>query len=343
MPVTAVYVGCTESNEIHVLHLDRASGALTPVERVALPPMTKTGGSTPMSVAADKRFIYAGTRETPKIAASFAIDRTTGRLTYVASGPLADSLAYMTVDRTGRWLLGASYPGNRITVNPIGPAGTVQAAHQILEGHPKAHSILIDSSNRFVIVPTLGNDLVTQWQFDAATGKLSPNDPPALRMPGNSGPRHFRFHPNGQLAYLLGETDGAVYAFDWDANAGVLKRTQRISATPPEYDASKPSAAAADLHITPDGRFIYASVRATNTLAGFRIDQGSGALTLIGHTPTEKRPRGFAIDSASRYLLAVGQLSHAMSTYRIEADGRLTKLKEHAMGQNPNWIEIVDL
>src|SRR5437899_10424825 len=166
---TFVYVGNAESNEIYVLELDRQSGALTVVEKVPIPGIEKPGISTPMSVSPDRRFLYVGTRGEPKVAAGFAIDPSSGKLKHVASGPLADSLAYITVDRTGRYLLGASYPGHKVTVNPIGPPGTVQPAHQVLEGHPNAHSILADAANRHVLVPTLGNDLLNVFQFNATS------------------------------------------------------------------------------------------------------------------------------------------------------------------------------
>jgi 6-phosphogluconolactonase len=248
-------------------------------------------------------------------------------------------MAYIAVDRTGRYLLGASYPGHKITVSAISPAGTVLPPHQVLEGHPNAHAILVDAANRHVLVPTLGNDLVNVFAFDAATGKLTPGAP--ARLKDKAGPRHFRFHPSGKLVYVLGELDAAVYVFDYDAATGQLKEKQRISALPADFQ-EKP--AAADIHITPDGKFLYASERRSSTLAGFKIDPTSGTLTSIGSVPTEKQPRGFAIDSSGRYLLAVGQLSHAMSTYRIDpGTGTLTKLKEYPMGKNPNWIEIVDL
>src|SRR5207248_9114491 len=120
--------------------------------------------------------------------------------------------------------------------------------------------------------------------------------------------------------------DAAVYVFDWDAATGALRQKQRISAVPTGFTEQ---VAAADMHITPDGKFLYASERRSSTLAGFTIDPATGTLTSVGSTPTEKQPRGFAIDSGSRYLLAVGQLSHAMSTYRIDGErGTLTKLKE---------------
>ena len=336
---TFVYVGNTDSNEIVVLRLDAANGDLTLVERVEIPGVTKPAGSTPMAVSPDRKFLYAAARGEPKIAAGCAIDPATGTLKHVASGPLSNSMAYIAVDRTGRYLLSASYPGHRVTVNPIGPPGTVQPVAQILEGHPNAHAILPDPSNRHVLVPTLGNDLLNVFTFDAASGTLAPITP--ARLNAKAGPRHFRFHPDGKLAYVLGELDAAVYVFDYDPAAGTLKEKQRISALPPDF-RDKPSAA--DLHITPNGKFLYASERRSSTLAGFTINPATGTLTAIGSVPTEKQPRGFAIDPSGRYLLAVGQLSHAMSTYRIDAEtGRLTKLKEYPMGKNPNWIEIVDL
>lgn len=324
-----------------MLQLDRQSGDLAFVEKVPIPGVTKPGNSTPMAVSPDRRFLYAGTRGDPKVAAGFAIDPTSGRLTHVASGLLADSMAYIAVDRTGRFLLSASYPGHKITVSPISPPGTVQPPHQVLEGHPNAHAILADAGNRNVLVPTLGNDQVNVFRFDAATGKLAPSTPPSVRLKDKAGPRHFRFHPNGTLVYVLGELDAAVYIFDYDAGAGQMKEKQRISALPPDFEG-KPSAA--DLHITPDGKFLYGSERKSSTLAGFKVDPANGTLTSIGSVPTEKQPRAFSIDSSGRYLLAVGQFSHALSSYRIDPEsGRLTKLKEYPMGRNPNWIEIVDL
>src|SRR2546426_4289532 len=179
---TFVYVGNAESNEIYVLELDRQSGALTVVEKVLIPGIEKPGISTPMAVSPDRRFLYVGTRGEPKLGVGFAIDPVSGRLKHVASGPLADSMAYIATDRTGRFLLGASYPGHKITVTPIGSPGTVQPPHQVLTDHPNAHSILADASNRHVLALTLGNDLVNQFKFDAASGMLAPNTPPAVRV-----------------------------------------------------------------------------------------------------------------------------------------------------------------
>jgi 6-phosphogluconolactonase len=338
---TFVYVGNAESNKIYVMQLDRQNGDLTVVEKVLIPGIIKPGTSTPMAVSSDRRFLYVGTRGEPQIAAGFAIDSSSGKLEHVANGPLADSMAYISIDRTDRFLFGASYPGHKITVNPIGPPGTVQPSQQVLPNYPNAHSILADAGNHYVLAPTLGNDLVNQFRFDAATGMLAPNTPPSVRVNKNAGPRHLVFHPNGKFVYVIGETDGLVYVFDYDPVRGQLDEKQTVSALPPDFHG-KP--ATADLHITPDGKYLYGSERTSSTLTGFKIDPANGTLSLIGSVPTEKQPRGFNIDSSGRYLLTVGQLSHRMSSYTIDADsGKLTKLNEYPMGKNPNWVEIVDI
>jgi 6-phosphogluconolactonase len=255
-----------------------------------------------MAVSPDRRFLYAGARGEPKVVAGYAIDQTTGKLRHVANGQLDDSMAYIATDRTGRFLFGASYAGHKVTVNPIDPPGTVQPPQQVLANHPNAHAILPDAANRHVLVPTLGNDRVYQFRFDAATGMLAPAAPPAVRLKDKAGPRHFAFHPGGKVVYVIGELDGIVYVFDYDAATGQLKERQAVSALPPNFQG-KPSAA--DLHITPDGRFLYGSERTSSTLAGFKVHGASGLLTPIGSVPTERRPRGFNIDSSGRYLLAV--------------------------------------
>jgi len=342
LPATAatfVYVGCTDSNEIHVLQLDPQNGDLSPVEKVTIPGIAKTAGSTPMAVSPDRKFLFAATRGEPMVAASFRIDPATGKLSHVANGPLDGSMAYIATDRSGRFLLAASYPNNKVTVNPIAPDGTVQPPKQIIPTEPNAHAIQPDAANRFVLATSLGGNVVRQFRFDSETGTLSPNDPPAAQVKGNAGPRHFAFHPTNGRVYLVNELEASVYVFAYDSETGTLKERQVISALP-ENNPDK--IWAADLHLTPDGKFLYASERGTSTIAGFTVGPADGTLSLIGHTPTE--PRGFAIDPAGRYLLAVGQLSDSMTSYAIDVTtGKLTRLKRYPMGKNPNWVEIVNL
>ena len=342
MPAHAfVYVGNADSNDINVLSLDSKNGELAAIERVPIPGLRETGATTPMAVSPDRRVIYVASRGEPLSVSSFSIDPASGKLTYLSNTALPDSMAYISTDRSGRYLLSASYGGHKVAVSPIDAKGQVGAVHQIIETAPNPHAILADPENRFVLATSLGGDVINQYRFDSATGKLAANDPPATKVKEKAGPRHFAFHPNGRAVYLLNELDGSLVAFDYDPGKGRLNEKQTVNALPFGFDG-KPWAS--DLHITPNGKFLYASERTSSTLAAFKIAPGAGALTLTAHYPTERQPRGFAVDPSGQYLLAVGQLSHAMSTYRIDSDtGGLTKLNTYAMGKNPNWVEIVVL
>ena len=185
-------------------------------------------------------------------------------------------MAYIVTDRTGKFLLSASYPGHKITVNPIAD-GVVQAPKQIVPTPPNAHAILPDASNRYVLVPSLGGDTLLQFKFDAATGTLSANEPIGAKVKEKAGPRHFRFTKDEKFVYLLNELDATIYVLPYDAKTGVAgKELQVISALPDGFNG-KPWAA--DIQLTPDGAWLYASERTSSTLAGFKVDGATGRFT----------------------------------------------------------------
>src|SRR5277367_4045587 len=166
-----VYVSNADSQEISVLQMDRVNGALTTVETV------NVGGTVmPMAVSPDRRVLYAAVRSQPYRVASFAIDPASGRLKKLGEAALADSMANIDVDRSGRWLLAASYGGNKITVNSIDKDGLVGAVQQLIPTRPNAHAIHADAANRFVFASSLGGDNLSSWRFDAASGLLSANE-----------------------------------------------------------------------------------------------------------------------------------------------------------------------
>jgi len=341
MSATFVYVGNAESQSVTIFALS-PDGALAAVATQAVPGPAKPGSTTPMAVSPDKKFLIVGLRNEPYSAATFAIDGRTGKLAYIGSGPLPDAMAYIATDRSGKFLLGASYGGGKIAVNPIGEDGVVKLAQQVIAGQPNAHAVIADRPNRHVLYSSLGNDTVGQLQFDAATGKLTPNDPPGVSVKPKAGPRHFRFSPDERFVYLLCELDASIYVFPYDAASGRLsKETQVASAVPPGFAGKR---WAADIHLTPDGKFLYASERTSSTLAAFRVDAHSGALVPIASYPTETQPRGFAIDPSGRTLLAVGQLSNSLTAHAIDPDsGALRALARYPVGKNPNWIEMARL
>ena len=331
-----VYVSNADSRDISVLSLDAASGALTPVETVPV-----GGAVMPMAVSPDKRVLYAALRSQPYRVVSLSIDPRSGRLAKLGESALADSMANIDIDRSGRWLFAASYGGHKITVNSIEKDGQVGAVQQLIATKPNAHAIHADASNRFVLATSLGGDNLSAWRFDAATGTLSPNEPALVSTGTKSGPRHFVWDASQRRLYLLCELDASVCVFDFDAARGSLREVQRTSALPPGF-AGKPWAA--DLHLAPDGRHLYASERTSSTITVYAVDAASGQLTTLSQAPTEKTPRGFAIEPSGRYLIAAGQDSHAIAIYAIDpTSGALAALHRYAVGKNPNWIEIVEL
>jgi len=342
-PDTVVYVSNAGSKEIGTFAMNRDSGELTAIDKVPVPGTDKPSpASMPMAVTPDRRFIIAALRSDNFPATSFAIDPTSGRLTPVATTPLPASMAYLKTDRTGRHLLAASYPGNQLSINPLAGDGHIgEKPTQIIPNRPKSHCILVDAANKYCYATSLGADIIMEWKFDPAAGTLSPNGAGEVHTKPGAGPRHLALHPSGQFLYLITETTATIGAYAIYPVSGTLTELQFIDAKPAGL-TEKP--AAADLHVTPDGRFLYGSERKTSTLAGFRIDPDKGTLSPIGNFPTEKTPRGFNIDPRGRFLLSVGLDSNAMTVYRIDPQsGALTNIKQYPMGKMPNWTEIVDL
>lgn len=339
MADTYAYVGNADSNDISVFRLE-ANGEMTAVQTAPFG-IEKPGSSTPLAVTPDRRVLIAGVRSQPFTAVSFAIDPKTGTLKQIGVGPLADSMAYVATDRTGKFVLSASYGGNKIATNPLSGTGVVGEPKQVIPTGLNAHAILASPDNRFVFATNLGSDQVLGFALNQETGELTPNDPPAHKVPEKSGPRHFVFHPNGKFVYLIHELNGDVAAFTYEAKGGAWDEIQRTTVLPQGF-TGKPWAG--DIHVTPDGRFVYASERTTSTITAYKVDPSTGKLTTIGTVPTEKQPRGFSIDPSGRYLAAVGELSDGMTVYAIDqSSGALAKQKSYPTGKKPNWVEFLTL
>jgi len=342
VPETVVYVSNAGSRDISVLAMNRNTGELTLIEKKEVPGSDKSPSSLPMALNPNKRFIYAQLRGQPYPVSTFSIDHANGKLTLVGTTPLVDQMAYIAVDRSGKHLLGASYVGAKVATYPIDTRSAVsEKATQIIDTQPKTHCIFVDAANRHVYAPVLGADHIMQFGFDAASGMLTPGDPPVVDTKAGAGPRHFTIHPNGKWGYLLTETTATIGTYAIDKDKGTLTEVAFVDTG--DHNG-KDSAFASDIHVTPDGRFVYGAVRTTSTLHGYRIDPEKGTLTAIGKWPTEKVPRGFAIDPRGRFLLSVGMESAAMTVHAIDAgSGALKPVHQYPMGTQPNWVEIVDM
>ncbi len=353
---TFVYVSNAEDGDIGMYRL-LDSGELQPGARAKAANLVM-----PMAVSPDRRFLYAAVRSKPFSVHAYTIDRGTGELKPLSVSPLAESMPYISLDKSGRFLFGASYGGALVSVNAVGKDGKVAAEPlQVIPVGRNAHSIRSDGSNKFVYVPTLGTDQVFQFAFDAKTGRLTSSTPAVFQMKQSVGPRHYVFSRDNKFVYVLSELQGTVTTFSLDGKTGALTEVASLSGLPPDskLGPGAPRGAvgganappprntdndiwAADTHLTPDGKFLYISERTSSSLAAFGVDAQTGKLNYLGSAPTEKQPRGFAIDPKGKYLVASGEKSATISVHAIDpASGALRLLNQYPTGKGSNWVEIV--
>jgi 6-phosphogluconolactonase len=362
MAKTFVYVSNAQDGNIDTYNMDMSTGALTPVGKTEAAKLVM-----PMTLSPDKKYLYAVIRSQPTRVLTYAINPATGALTQKASAPLPDSMPYVSTDHTGRFLFTASYGGDKLAVSPIGENGLVEAeAIQVIPTGRNAHSIMPDRSNKFVYAATLGANQVLQFTFDSKTGKLTANEPPAVSPEAGHGPRHLAFSPDNKYLYVLNELSGHVTQYTIDPSKGTLTLVDSISSVPAEAGLAwgsaqgpvgaapalasvaakddKPKVWAADIQITPDGKFLYSTERTTNKIALFTVAPGTGKLTYVANFATEAQPRGIRIDPTGQYLVASGEKSDRVSVYKIDkGTGKLGEPSRYPVGNGANWVEIVDV
>lgn len=333
---TRVYVADASSNEIFVFALGADDAKLELVQRLAL-----AAGVGPLTAAPDRPFLYAQLRGDTPTVATLAVDPETGTLRTLATTPVGALMAYLQIDRSGSHLFGASYAGDAFAIHTIDADGIVGESTQFTPTPPHAHYIVTDPTNRFLLVTSLGGDIMLQYAFDAGTGHATPIDPPFTAAVQGSGPRHVVFHPQADVVYVNGELDGSISVYGFDSRSGRLTEVQRVNVMPD--DATAPPWGA-DLHISPDGRFVYASERRTSTLAIFGVRPQTGLLDRRAVVSTEAQPRSFALDPRGRHAFVGGEKSHYLAHYEIEAaTGSLLRCERYPIGPKPAWVGVCPL
>jgi 6-phosphogluconolactonase len=360
---TFVYVSNAQDGNIDAYIMDTGTGALTPIGKAEAAKLVM-----PMTVSPSKKHLYAVIRSQPTRVLTYAIDPATGALTQKASAPLPDSMPYVSTDHTGRYLFTASYGGDKLAVSPIGENGLVEAeASQVIATGRNAHAILPDRSNKFVYATILGANQVLQFVFDGKTGKLTANEPAAVSPEAGHGPRHMAFSPDNKNLYVLNELSGHVTQYAVDTAKGTLTLVASISSVPAEAGLvwgapqapagaapapgapaapkdDKPKVWAADIQITPNGKFLYSTERTSNKIALFTVTAETGKLAYVANFATEAQPRGIKIDPSGQYLVASGEKSDRLSVYKIDQNtGKLGEPNRYPVGNGANWVEIVDV
>lgn len=334
MTRTFIYVSCAGSSEIDVFALDTHVGEAVQRQRLATP-----GSPSPMKISPDGRVLVVGTR-TESTLLTCSIHPASGELGLLGSVPCPGGPTYVNCTRAMRTAFVASYGDNLLATFPLESNGRPLPVGQVERGLLRAHAAVVDASDRWLLVPTLGADAIQVYRL-ADDGCLEPNAPAQVSVRPGSGPRHLVFSPDNRHAHCLNELDGSIDLFDFDATSGKLELRQSVSMMPHGFNG-KPWAA--ELRVTPDGGFLFATDRRSSTLAVFSVDAQNGQLALFGHYPTENQPRGMAVDPSGRWLAVAGQLSHHLTIYEIDAETGCPRQRFRvATGEDPICVEILAL
>jgi len=311
-----------------------------------------------LAVSPNEKYVYAVNETNSKTnfggqVTAFSFNKQNGILSEVnkqSSG--GNDPCYITVDKSGKWVVIANYTSGTVSVLPIKKDGSLDSAVTVIQHEgsgvnsdrqegPHAHSTVLSHDNDYLFAQDLGIDKIMIYAFNNKTGQLIPAPTPYVEVEPGAGPRHFDFHPNNKYAYLIEELTGSISVYNYQGH-GQLALIQNISALPPDYTGPVGSA---DIHVSPDGKFLYASNRGeSNTIAILKINQQTGMLTLVGHQSTlGKTPRNFNFDPSGNFLLAANQNSDDVVIFkRDKQTGLLTDTGKKIVVGNPVCIKWID-
>lgn len=340
-----------EKGAINAFSLDTATGSLKPLHRT-------TGVENPffLAVSRDRKFLYSihaktfGGKE-PEQVAAYALEGRTGRMKLLnRQSTRGTASCYLDVDATGKTVLVANYTTGNVGSLPVradGSLGEIASFFQHAgssvnlprQKGPNAHSFVVSPDNRFALAADLGIDQILSYRLDAATAKLTPNQPPFTKAPPGAGPRHLTFHPDGKHVYVINELKNSVTVFDYAAASGTLTERQTISTLPADF---KGRSYCADLKITPSGRFLYGTNRGHDSIAAYRIGD-DGRLTLLGIEPSlGKGPQNLLITPGGELLLCANMPGNNLALFRIDAQsGSLKSGGEPLAVPSPSCIRLL--
>jgi len=321
--IIGTYTKSGKSEGIYVYEFDSKTGKASYKNKAA-------GLTNPsyLAISNDEKKVYAICEAEPGKGAvtAFSFDKKTGALNKLNSQPsIGNGPCYVSVDKANKHVFVANYVGGSATAIALNSDGSLSNENQFIQYKgsgvnkerqeaPHIHSTVISPDGKYLLISDLGTDKINILEIKSEQAKpLREAKTPFISTQPGSGPRHFDFHPNGKFGYSIQELSGNVSAYKY-AN-GKLTLLQDISGLPANYNGKIWSA---DIHVSPDGKFLYASNRDDlNNLAIFGIDMKSGKLKMIGSQPTLGRaPRNFAITPNGDFLLAANQTSDSIVIFK---------------------------
>lgn len=335
------YTQKNDSKGIYIYDFDNRSGKAE--ERG----FAEAGNPSYLAVSANSRFVYAVNESNQGKIGAFAYESSPGRLSLINQQPNNGSApCYISIDKTGQWLFSGNYSSGNLTVHPIHKDGSLGPMHQFIQHtgssiskrqqSPHVHCTYVSNDNKLLYVPDLGLDKVMVYNFNASSGKLELNEKASITVSPGGGPRHIVFTKNGQFGYLVEELSGAVNVVERKGNNHVMVQTENRFKDSGEL-------AGADIHLSPDEKFLYVSQRSNSTIQIFKVNNKTGRISFVGEQSTLGNfPRNFVIHPSGKFLLAANQKSDDITIFKRNAQtGLLTDTGERIKVPAPvclKWI-----
>ncbi len=321
----------------------------------------KTSNPSYLAVSPNQKYVYAVNENADSTrftvtghVAAFSFDKTTGKLNFINKQESGGKHpCYVSIDKAGKWVIVGNYSSGSLAVLPVRSNGSLDSAVQVMQHEgssvnserqeaPHVHATVLNKNNKTLYVPDLGLDEVKLYNLDNKSGKLKEFVPPFVATEPGAGPRHIDIHPNGKYAYLMEELTGSVSVYEIEKN-GYLTLLQNISGLPRDFDGAIGSA---DIHVSPDGKFLYCSNRGeSNTIGIFSINKSNGQLEWIDHQSTlGKTPRNFNFDPTGNFLLVANQNSDEIVIFKRDKEtGLLIDTKKKISVSKPvclKWMPV---
>mgnify|MGYP003575013448 CR=1 FL=1 len=335
-----------ETEGIYVYELDTIKGKLKKIT-------TYKGVLNPsyLTLSPDGKYLYSCTEsKTPGAGSvsSFAFDKEKKSLIYLNSQKSGgENPVYTTTDNSGKWLINGNYTEGSVSVYPIAEDGSIQSAVQYFkytegsnfranrQDRAHIHATVFSPDNKYIYFTDLGADKIRCYKFDNTSAKPLTEELSISTDPG-SGPRHLTFHPNGKFAYCIEEISGMVSAYKYNDD-----KLKPMMGVPVFINEPIEGCEGSDTHISPDGKFLYASNRSNeNHIVIFSIDN-NGLLKKIGYQSTfGLHPRTFAIDPSGKFIIVTNVNSSNAVVFKRDIKTGLLKKTNKVEIPNVSCVKI---
>jgi 6-phosphogluconolactonase len=304
-----------KSEGIYVFKFNSANGTATAVSSV------KTSNPSYLAVAPDKKTMYAVNEDAPGNISAFSFDKKRGTLSLLNQKPaLGSHPCYITTDKKKRWLIVGNYSSGNFVTYALNKNGSIDTLVQNIahtgsgpdttrQKAPHVHATVLNKNNTVLFVPDLGIDKIMTYHFNNTTGKSYATKTQFVSAAPGSGPRHIALHSNNKFLYLMAELTGNVIVYKNYGNTD-LQAIQTISALPKDFTGF---AGSADIHLSPDGKFLYCTNRGeSNSISTFKVLPDGKLVFVNNQNVLGIKPRNFNFSPDGKYILVANQNSDAI-------------------------------